>query len=528
MTFYYRIITTVLIAVLFPHVLLTAQDSVTVNQSVIGADTSPPLPPASVTATAISQTEIDLTWTTSTDNVGVTGYQVFREFVQIATSTVESYSDTGLLPATLYSYTIVAFDAALNIGLHSATSSATTFSTPSTPSTPPPSSSGGGNGPIQTSNIVPLVTHIEVTASTTDAVIFWNTNVDTEGTLSWGRTTDYDKGSLTEVFFGKNHITRINNLIPNTLYYFKIDLVSTYGITGTLTGQTFKTKDILEGKLFPNVTTFSVIPDKDSIFLKWVNPPSDKFEEVRIVRLEKTYPKDPLDGKVVYEGRDSRSTDTDTREGVTYYYAIFAKDKTGNYSSGAVGQGSLLRGRSDTPIDQEFSDTENNITPDIETNEYYEDTLVLQDFEFRQDGILIPWRGATMTIDATKNYEISIPYKKIPDPTRIVIIGLQDVLQHETVYTFLLRADDTRDVYEGTMSPIGERGEYNLKIKTLTSKSKEIKILSGLLIAKDKFPTRVQTITYTNICFWFILILIIIIILLVIFDRKKRRQDEFV
>ena len=55
-------------------------------------DTQPPTDPSGLTATAAGATQINLSWTASTDNVGVTGYQVERcqgaaciNFVQIAT-----------------------------------------------------------------------------------------------------------------------------------------------------------------------------------------------------------------------------------------------------------------------------------------------------------------------------------------------------------------------------------------------------------------------------------------------------------
>ncbi|RKY35269.1 MAG: hypothetical protein DRP78_05610, partial [Candidatus Omnitrophota bacterium] len=77
-------------------------------------DTTAPTVPADLQATASSSTEIDLIWTASTDNVGVTGYKIFRDGTEISTSTGLSYSDTGLTASTSYSYTVSAYDAAEN------------------------------------------------------------------------------------------------------------------------------------------------------------------------------------------------------------------------------------------------------------------------------------------------------------------------------------------------------------------------------------------------------------------------------
>jgi len=65
----------------------------------------------------------------SFDNVGVAGYKIFRNGVQVATSSGAAYQDTGLSPATLYKYTIAAFDAAGNTSMQSAPASATTLAT---------------------------------------------------------------------------------------------------------------------------------------------------------------------------------------------------------------------------------------------------------------------------------------------------------------------------------------------------------------------------------------------------------------
>ncbi|MGE5529281.1 MAG: Ig-like domain-containing protein [Patescibacteria group bacterium] len=91
-----------------------------------GGDTEPPTAPTNLTATAVSSSQIDLSWTASTDNVGVAGYQVFRGGEQVGTSTTTTFSDTGLSPGTTYSYYVKAYDAAGNVSPQSNTAQATT------------------------------------------------------------------------------------------------------------------------------------------------------------------------------------------------------------------------------------------------------------------------------------------------------------------------------------------------------------------------------------------------------------------
>lgn len=96
---------------------------VTVSSS---ADTTPPTAPAGLTATAASATEVDLSWSASTDNVGVTSYTVSRGGTPVCTVAALSCSDTGLSPATTYSYSVRARDAAGNVSPASSTVSVTT------------------------------------------------------------------------------------------------------------------------------------------------------------------------------------------------------------------------------------------------------------------------------------------------------------------------------------------------------------------------------------------------------------------
>ena len=91
-----------------------------------GLFTAPTIP-SGLTASAVSATQVNLSWTASTHSIAVTGYQVYRGGTLIATlGNVLSFSDTSLTPATLYSYTVAACNAAANCSAQSAVASATT------------------------------------------------------------------------------------------------------------------------------------------------------------------------------------------------------------------------------------------------------------------------------------------------------------------------------------------------------------------------------------------------------------------
>lgn len=98
-----------------------------------GGDTTPPTAPSALTASAASANQINLSWSASTDAVGVTGYLVERcqgggctTFAQINTAGTNSYSDLGLSPSSAYTYRVRATDAAGNLSPYSNTAGATT------------------------------------------------------------------------------------------------------------------------------------------------------------------------------------------------------------------------------------------------------------------------------------------------------------------------------------------------------------------------------------------------------------------
>ena len=85
-------------------------------------DTQVPTAPTNLAANAASSTQINLSWTASTDNVGVTGYQIERctvagcaNFALLTTVSTTSYNNTGLTASTSYSYRVRATDAVATV-----------------------------------------------------------------------------------------------------------------------------------------------------------------------------------------------------------------------------------------------------------------------------------------------------------------------------------------------------------------------------------------------------------------------------
>ena len=131
-------------------------------------DTQPPSAPAGLTAPTTTSSSISLTWTASTDNVAVTGYQILRApgasggtFAQVGTSTTTSFTNSGLTASTTFRYQVRAIDAAGNVSAVSNTVTAAT-------------QSGGGDTQAPT-----VPGNFRITSTTANSIaLAWNASTD--------------------------------------------------------------------------------------------------------------------------------------------------------------------------------------------------------------------------------------------------------------------------------------------------------------------------------------------------------------
>lgn len=166
-------------------------------------DTTPPSVPTGLAASVVSPFQINLSWSASSDNVGVAGYGVFRNGVLVAGLSVTTFEDTGLNPSTTYTYRVRAVDAAGNISGQSALASATTSS-----------------GSDSTSPTTP--TGLAASAASASQI-----------DLSWVASTDnvavtgyrvYRNGTFVTTL-GNVTTFRDNGLVPSTMYVYNLDAI---------------------------------------------------------------------------------------------------------------------------------------------------------------------------------------------------------------------------------------------------------------------------------------------------------------
>src|SRR5579862_6913876 len=95
-----------------------------------GADTTPPSVPTNLQSSNVTSNSARISWTASTDAVGVVGYRVYRNASLIGTTGQTQYTDPNLSPVTTYAYAVAAYDAAGNVSAASTPLDVTTTSGP--------------------------------------------------------------------------------------------------------------------------------------------------------------------------------------------------------------------------------------------------------------------------------------------------------------------------------------------------------------------------------------------------------------
>jgi acetylxylan esterase len=165
----------------------------------VGGDAQPPAAPTNLSSSNVTSSGVMLGWSAATDNVGVTGYQIFRQqgtsaATQIGTAIGTTFAVTGLAAATSYSFFVRAIDAAGNA---SASSNAVTVTTSGT--------GGGGGGAGGTPSVT--ITNdwgagycaMLTVANNTSSAITWQVTITVQGTINnlWNGTFTQSGSSVT-------------------------------------------------------------------------------------------------------------------------------------------------------------------------------------------------------------------------------------------------------------------------------------------------------------------------------------------
>ena len=258
-------------------------------------DTIAPTVPTGLGANAVSSSQINLSWSASLDNVGVTGYRVFRNTILVATvGSVTAYQDSGLSAVTTYTYRIRALDAAGNVSVQSNTASATTQTVPDTAAPTVP-------------------TGLAATAISSSRI-----------GLSWSPSTDNVAVTGYRVYRNDVFLATLGNvttyesvgLSAATLYSYRVDAIDAVGNASS-----------------PSAAASATTLGANTATLAWdaVTHPSLTGYRVYFGTASGTYAQTAGNG--VNAGNATTHTITGLNSGTRYYFAVKAYDALNNEST---------------------------------------------------------------------------------------------------------------------------------------------------------------------------------------------------
>tara|TARA_B100000745_G_scaffold263883_1_gene188407 strand:- start:429 stop:2186 length:1758 start_codon:yes stop_codon:yes gene_type:complete len=441
-----------LVFFIIPATVWAVDDTFTISFE-MDPDTEAPSVPLNLAALPISFDQVDLTWDASTDNHAVYGYQVFRDGVQIATtsSSTIAYSDFPLQQATTYAYQVTAFDISDNVSGKSATSTVTTY----------PASSGEST---YASTETLDVDDWQVDTTEDTITITFTTDEAARAALRWGETGLLEDGYVAVEIYRDEHKLIITGLDPDTGYNLDLFLQARFGGPSYQTDFFVRTAPGPDKTPPQNVMNFEAVYRAGATELRWNNSPDSDFDRVRIVVSDSHFPTDIADGRVVYEGSGERARDVWGGNGIRYYSA-FAIDKDGNVSSGAVAvvkAGDYTDILTSTPIV-----VDGKIIPFS-----FSDLVIAQ-----SQGSQRYTEGKTLAIYQGEPTKFAIAYSVLPERLKTIVTTLTN--EEGASFSFLLRVDDEKEWYEAVVGSMPEPGKYEVAIEVYDFKTKSMTRVEG-------------------------------------------------
>lgn len=235
--------------------------------------------------------------------------------------------------------------------------------TPPTPTTTPSQQGNDRQGRSgQQRNIV--VTNLITGVTETEIRVTFQTEPATLATVSWGKTIDREEGSGSENAYGTLHTIGLTNLTPGTVYYVLINLRTVDGRVAVIGTLRLQTRPIEIIPLVPPTPLFTLSPTSETtVDLQWINPPSQEFDYIRVIRNDIRMPRDAADGFVVYEGREEYFRDSRLTPDKRYFYAVFVRSREGLYSEAVIGQVTPQFGQQDIRSDVDRRAWYDYVTP---------------------------------------------------------------------------------------------------------------------------------------------------------------------
>ncbi len=507
-----------------PNLLLAQVTSDFTISALVGDDLIPPTTPVMLSVIPVASTQIDVTWSASTDNILLSGYVLFRDGAPIATTTLTTYLDNGLLASTTYAYEVYAFDLYNNI---STTSNSLSTTTPDVPVIVTPTAS---STPNNSGTLLLRLDGFAIETNTNEATFTWQTNMASRFSLRWGRDDSYDDGYILNDIYHSKHQTLINELEPGTVYLYELIGYGPSGIAVSLKKGQFKTK--AKENLNPaNVQNLQATVTGSDVSLSWEMPFSEVDSRIRIVRSYLGYPTDPNDGAIIYEGKVSSYFDSGALANYNnQYYTVFVFDNTGSVSSGAVVRARRVTG-----------DFVTTATSTGVEDPFEEELIEVPDFGFSANNINLSQGGNNFTFDdevinllENEAFVISIPFGSLPQHLKSIIVTLSDPADFGRSYSFLLRINKDRSAYEAIIAPLRVMGTARLQIEIYDFEREIIgryRKQINFIAAKESmgevfFPDKLVRMWQPIYSISSLIFLALCLILFLLWKRSKEAEDK--
>ncbi len=313
-----------------PTIVLPASYSAAINARSLGSftslgtawetmilpspDTTAPQVPSAPSIGQFSQTVVQILWNPTTDNIGVAGYNLFRNGTLLTTQSQVNYTDSSVSAATTYSYQVQAFDAAGNVSAMSAAAGVTTLSPPdNTPPSVPTGLQGAGLSDLSLS-------------------ISWKPSTDNVAVAGYYVYRGAAANSLT-LFASTpatSYIDSSNGMYPKTTFYYA---VAAFDASGNVSAQSAA----IGVTTLPDTTPPSapasltaVAQGPQQVALNW----SASTDDVKVAGYSISRGKTPTSMIVVGNTTSTSFVDTAGLSAAQmYYYTVSAYDAASNYST---------------------------------------------------------------------------------------------------------------------------------------------------------------------------------------------------
>ncbi|MBC7887489.1 MAG: fibronectin type III domain-containing protein [Ferruginibacter sp.] len=266
-------------------------------------DSEAPSTPVNLTASNIAQNSADLNWTASTDNVAVTGYDIYQDNIKIAATSAAYYHVTGLSALVTYNFYIVAKDGAGNL---SAGSNAVTTITPDTET------------PVAATNL------IASGINQTSLVLNWSAGTDNTSVAGYDIYQDNIKISAAIVTATSFNVTGLNSSSTYNFYVRTLDAAGNSSNSNSINITTPAPPDLQAPSAIADLVSSGIL--QSSVVLSW----TATTDNVGVTGYD-------IYQNNVKIGSASGTVTSYTATGLTalnsYNFYVIAKDAAGNISA---------------------------------------------------------------------------------------------------------------------------------------------------------------------------------------------------